>query len=74
MKNLVEVTVVKKSKNKSSLFCIASFFFYIASIIGFVSGDSNSMSIVWLCLGSSFLCLGSVHMKKENDETKRNNK
>ncbi len=65
---------MKKLKNKSSLFYIASFFFYIASIIGFVSGNSNSMAIVWLGLGSSFLCLGSVHMKKENDETNRNNK
>lgn len=33
---------MKKLKNKSSLFYIASFFFYIASIIGFVSGNSNS--------------------------------
>lgn len=41
----------EKLKNKSSLFYIASFFFYIASIIGFVSGNSNSMAIVWLGLG-----------------------
>ena len=41
---------MKKLKNKSSLFYIASFFFYIASIIGFVSGNSNSMAIVWLGL------------------------
>ena len=25
------------------------------------------MAIVWLCLGSSFLCLGSTHKKKENN-------
>lgn len=65
---------MKKLKKKLSLFYIASFFFYIASIIGFVSGNSNSMAVVWVCLGSSFLCLGSAHEKKENDETNTDNK
>ena len=41
--------------------------FFIASAIGFTSGNENSMAIVWLCLGSSFLCLGSTHKKKENN-------
>ena len=29
--------------------------------------NQNSMAIVWLCLGPSFLCLGSTHKKKENN-------
>ena len=41
--------------------------FFIASAIGFTSGNESSMAIVWLCLGSSFLCLGSTHKKKENN-------
>ena len=45
---------MKKGINKSILF-------------GFTSGNENSMAIVWLCLGSSFLCLGSTHKKKENN-------
>ena len=58
---------MKKGINKSILFYIASVLFFIASAIGFASGNENSMAIVWLCLGSSFLCLGSTHKKKENN-------
>ena len=48
---------MKKGINKSILFYIASVLFFIASAIGFTSGNESSMAIVWLCLGSSFLCL-----------------
>ena len=48
---------MKKGINKSILFYIASVLFFIASAIGFMSGNESSMAIVWLCLGSSFLCL-----------------
>ena len=56
---------MKKGINKSILFYIASVLFFIASAIGFTSGNESSMAIAWLCLGSSFLCLGSTHKKKE---------
>ena len=56
---------MKKGINKSILFYIASVLFLVASAIDFTSGNENSMAIVWLCLGSSFLCLGSTHKKKE---------
>ena len=58
---------MKKGINKSILFYIASVLFFIASVIGFTSGNERSMAIVWLCLGSSFLCLGSTYKKKENN-------
>ena len=58
---------MKKGINKSILFYIASVLFLVASVIGFTSGNENSMAIIWLCLGSSFLCLGSTHKKKENN-------
>ena len=58
---------MKKGINKSILFYIASVLFLVASAIGFTSGNENSMAIVWLCLGSSILCLGSNHKKKENN-------
>ena len=58
---------MKKGKNKSILFYIPSVLFFIASAIGFTSGNESSMAIVWLCLGFSFLCLGSTHKKKENN-------
>ena len=56
---------MKKGINKSILFYIASVLFFIASAIGFTSEDESSMAIVWLCLGSSFLCLGSTHKKRK---------
>ncbi|WP_461821218.1 hypothetical protein [Blautia stercoris] len=58
---------MKKGINKSILFYIASVLFFIASAIGFTSGNESSMAIVWLCLGSSFLCLDPTHKKKENN-------
>ena len=56
---------MKKGINKSILFYIASVLFLVASAIDFTSGNENSMAIVWLCLGSSFLCLGSIHKKRK---------
>ena len=61
---------MKKGINKSILFYVVSALFLIASAIGLTTGNENTMAIiwlVWLCLGSSFLCLGSTHKKKENN-------
>lgn len=65
---------MKKERNKSGLFYVASVLFFMASAISFASGNENSMAIVWLCLGSSFLCLGSTHKKKKNDKTNTDDK
>ena len=65
---------MKKGINKSILFYIASVLFLVASAIGFTSGNENSMAIIWLCLGSSFLCLGSTYKKKENNKTNTDDK
>ena len=48
--------------------------FFIASAIGFTSGNENSMAIIWLSLGSAFLCLGSTYKKKENNKTNTDDK
>ena len=58
---------MKKGINKSILFYIASVLFLVDSAIDFTSGNENSMALVVLCLGSSFLCLGSTQKKKENN-------
>ncbi|MFQ8814343.1 MAG: hypothetical protein ACLRWB_08710 [Gallintestinimicrobium sp.] len=65
---------MKKRINKSILFYVASVLFLIASAIGLMSGNENTMAIVWLSLGSAFLCLGSTHKKKENNQTNTNDK
>lgn len=53
---------MKKEKITAVLFYFASVFFYVAAIVGFIRG--NSMAIVWLCLGSAMLCLGSICLNK----------
>ena len=58
---------MKKGINKSILFYVVSALFLIASAVGLTTGNENTMAIVWLCLGSSFLCWGSTHKKKENN-------
>ena len=58
---------MKKGINKSILFYIASVLFFIVSAIGFTTGNENTMAIIWLSLGSAFLCLGSTYKKKENN-------
>lgn len=65
---------MKKGINKSILFYIASVLFLVASAIDFTSGNKNTMAIIWLSLGSVFLCLGSTYKKKENNKTNTDDK
>ena len=41
---------MKKENKKSILFYAASALLYMASLISFISGNDNSMAVVWLCL------------------------
>lgn len=64
---------MKKGQNKKEkitwiCFLLASVCFYIAAIIGMISKDGNNVNIN-LCLGSAFLCLSTVQLRKN-----RNNK
>jgi len=56
---------MKNRRITGTLFHLASILFYVASIITFASGNDNSMGVVWLCLGSAFLCLGTTLSRKE---------
>ena len=63
----------KNNQEKITFICfiIASICFYISAIFGFI--NKSSMAVVHLCLGSTFLCLSSVHYnnyKKNNDSKK----
>ena len=65
---------MKKGINKSILFYVVSALFLIASAIGLTTGNENTMAIIWLSLGSAFLCLGSTYKKKENNKTSTDDK
>ena len=56
---------MKKGINKSILFYVVSALFLIASAIGLTTGNENTMAIIWLSLGSAFLCLGSTYKKRK---------
>ena len=66
----------KTNKRVAALNYFTSLCFYIAAIINFINGDNNSMAVVFLCLGSSNLCLGSVYLNKDKDRdnVNKNNK
>ena len=68
----------EKNSNKkiAGIYYFASLCFYIAAIINFINEDNNSMAVVFLCLGSSNLCMGSVYLNKDKDRdnVNKNNK
>ena len=60
---------MKKNKNRSLIFPVISVLFYVAAMITFFSGNHNSTGIIWLCLGSTFLSIGTALSRKEKDKT-----
>lgn len=49
---------------KCSLFYLGGLLFFLAVALNLVTGENHSTAVVWLCLGSSFLCLGYSQQKK----------
>ncbi|MCD8161507.1 MAG: hypothetical protein LUE61_10175 [Clostridiales bacterium] len=58
---------MKGKKASATLFFIASVCFYIAAIIGFFS--DGDFSVVYLCLGSAFLCIGAAQLNRDDNDT-----
>ena len=52
------------SKKTIHLYYLASVLFYIVAITKFFSTGFSS-GVVWLCLGSAFLCIGSTNNEWE---------
>ena len=49
---------------KCNLFYLGSLLFFLAAVLNLVTGENHSTAVVWLCLGSAFLCLGASQRKK----------
>ena len=59
---------MKKKKIPAALCFMASLLLYIAAAVShFASGDT-SMTAVWICLGSTLLCLGAVQKNTQDKE------
>ena len=49
---------------KCNLFYLSGLLFFLAAALNFFTGENHSTAVVWLCLGSAFLCLGYSQQKK----------
>ena len=49
---------------KHNLFYLSGLLFFAAAALNLFTGEGHSTAVVWLCLGSSFLCLGYSQQKK----------
>lgn len=43
---------------KCNLFYLGGLLFFLAAVLNLVTGENHSTVVVWLCLGSAFLCRG----------------
>lgn len=51
---------MRKDRINSTRYYIAATLFFLSAIINFAGGNHNSTAVGCLCLGSTFLCLGSA--------------
>ena len=52
------------SMKKCNLFYLSGLLFFAAAALNFITAENRSTAVVWLCLGSTFLCLGASQQKK----------
>ena len=60
----------KKNDLRASaiLFYIVALIDYLAALSYFIGGSDTSLGVVWLCIDSTFLCLGAANTKRAKDE------
>ena len=65
---------MKKDKISTILYYVTAILFYLSVIINFAGGNSNSMAVIWMCLGTTFLCLGLSYSKKIKEKQDKEDK
>lgn len=50
---------------KCNMFYLSGLLFFLAAVLNLVTGENHSTAVVWLCLGSAFLCLGYSQQKNK---------
>ena len=50
---------------KCNLFYLSGLLFFAAAALNFITAENRSTAVVWLCLGSTFLCLGYSQQKNK---------
>ena len=59
---------VKKEKMSAILCFAASLLFYAAAVVSRFASSDTSMTVVCICLGSAFLCLGAASKNKHDKD------
>lgn len=49
---------------KCNLFYFSGLLLFATAALNFITAENRSTAVVWLCLGSTFLCLGASQQKK----------
>lgn len=57
---------MKKNKINSMIFCVVALLCYVVGIdLAFT--DSDTLTAVWMCLGTTFLCIAFMYNRKSKD-------
>ena len=59
---------MKKHKITATLYYVAAILSYISAIINFAGENTKYLAGLWICIGSTSLCLGISHSKKQQRE------
>ena len=65
---------MKKLKLSAILYYVAAILSFIAAFNNFAGGNSDSIDVIWVCIGSTFLCLGISHSKKSKENKDKEDK
>lgn len=49
---------------KCNLFYLSGLLSFLTAMLYFITAKNRSTAVMWLCLGSTFLCLGASQQKK----------
>ena len=50
---------------KCNLFYLSGLLSFLTAMLNFITAKNRSTAVVWLCLGSTFLCLGASQQKNK---------
>ena len=65
---------MKNDKKKNELRATATLFYivaaidYLVALSYFIGGGDTSLGILWMCIGSTFLCLGAANTVRGKDK------
>ena len=65
---------MKKHKITATLYYVAAILSYISAIINFAGENTKYLAGLWICIGSTFLCLGISHSKKSKENKDKEDK